>query len=333
MRISFFVILAMFGASAVEAQPSAMPEHDRIQLAEAFGLVDAVRDCIWPGWSAVPFAVLLVTPEYEFLVRHPRPSDDFLLATDYDSLLSSAVYVRDRQYPPNLLATFPAVGGVPTVVIGQAAHTEKTSTFWVITLLHEHFHQLQMVQPDYWDDVKELDLAGVDETGMWMLNYPFPYESAAAGVRFAHYRDALVEALASARGLEEDTYVSSFIAAKARFRDSLSDADYRYFSFQLWQEGVARYTEYRIADAAAELHEPLSTFEALGDFLPYSVAADSLRLALASELADLDLATHRRVAFYAVGAAEALLLDVVRPGWRRQYFNHPFYLERYLERR
>lgn len=333
MRTSLLLFLIFALASAAGAQQPSLREADRVRLAEAFHLADQVRDCIWPGWSEVPFAVLLVTPEHEFLVRHPRPSPDFALVTDYDSLLQSAVYVRDRQFPPNLLATFPAVGGLSTVVVGQPEQTGKSSTLWVITLLHEHFHQLQNAEPDYFGAVAALDLSGGDETGMWMLNYPFPYDSAAVAGRFMEYRDALQRALAAARGPSEAEHLSGYLAARERLREALDEADYRYFSFQLWQEGVARYTEYRVAETAAEQHEPLLAFRALADFMPYPTAADSLRRALAEELASLDLASGQRVAFYPVGAAEALLLDAVRPGWRRHYLGDTFYLERYYEGR
>ena len=60
----------------------------------------------------------------------------------------------------------------------------KTSTPWVVTMLHEHFHQLQDSQPNVFQDVMALDLAGGDQTGMWMLNYPFPYKDEKINVEF-----------------------------------------------------------------------------------------------------------------------------------------------------
>jgi hypothetical protein len=39
------------------------------------------------------------------------------------------------------------------------------------------------------------------------------------------------------------------------------------------------------------------------------------------------------VAFYPVGAAEALLLDAVRPGWHRRYLAEPFDLAAYYAER
>lgn len=325
-----FLLLTLLVVSTAEAQQPALREADRVRLAEAFLLARGVQEFVWAGWSIVPFAVLLVTPDYEFLVGHPRPSDDFTFI-GHDSLLQSAVHVRDRVFPPNLLATFPAVGGLSTVVIGQPEQTGKSSTFWVLTALHEHFHQLQSSQPDYYGAVASLDLAGGDETGMWMLNYPFAYDSAAVGARFAEYRDALQSALGAKRSPCAEAHVTDFLAARARLRESLSDADYRYLSFQLWQEGVARYTEHRVAEAAAIQHEPLPAFRALADFVPYAVAADTLRRELAEEMAGLELSVSKRVAFYPVGASEALLLDAARPGWRLRYHAEPIYLERYYE--
>src|SRR5215218_4041507 len=170
--------------SPTATRTAALAPDDRVRIAEAFRLADAIGDSIWPGWTSAPFAVLLVTPEREFLVRHPRPSSEFT-RIGYDSLLRSEVLVRDRTLSPSFLATFPAVGGVPTIVVGQPRATGKSSTEWVLTLLHEHFHQLQTSRPDYYARVGALGLARGDQTGMWMLNYAFPYDSSAARTRFA----------------------------------------------------------------------------------------------------------------------------------------------------
>jgi hypothetical protein len=110
----------MLLASAAEAQaPPTLPEMDRVRIAEAFRLADAIGNRVWPDWDKAPFAILLVTPEYEFLMRHPRPSEDFTAIPEANDS-KQKVWFRKRQFSPNLLATFPAVGGIPTIVIGQA---------------------------------------------------------------------------------------------------------------------------------------------------------------------------------------------------------------------
>ncbi len=139
----------------------AMAEIDRVRLREVFRLGDSIGDRIWPGWSKAPFAVLLITPDYEFLLRHPKPSADFT-SLGYDKMLKSDVYYRKRVFPTHYLATFPAISGsmISTIVVGQAENTSaKASSPWVITVLHEHFHQLQDSQPNFYAQVNALNLA------------------------------------------------------------------------------------------------------------------------------------------------------------------------------
>src|SRR5713101_2629106 len=88
----FFLLCSSYAAA--QNQP-AIPEIDRTRLAEAFRLGDQIGDRVWPGWSKAPFAVLLVTPDYEFLMRHPKPSADFT-NLGYDELLKTDVYYRKR---------------------------------------------------------------------------------------------------------------------------------------------------------------------------------------------------------------------------------------------
>lgn len=181
MRSTFRGLLWLIGwlaapaAADAQAAPALSPP-DRVRLAEAIRLADAVCETVWPGWGRAAMPVLLVTDSAEFLVGHPRPSADFV-RLGADPLLRREVWTRPPQFSPTLLATFPAVGGLPTIVIGSAERTGKSSTAWVLTLLHEHFHQWQYSQPDYYAGVTRLALARGDTTGAWMLNYPFPYDS------------------------------------------------------------------------------------------------------------------------------------------------------------
>ena len=165
-----------------------LPHPDRVRLAEAFRIGQRLGDEMWRGWSGAPFAVLLATPKHEFLVRHPQPSKDFALI-GHDKALRSDVHVRDRRFPTNLMAAAPAVGGISTVVIGRPEDTEAaTSTRWVLTLLHEHFHQMQDSLPGFFRATEALGLARGDRTRRWMLDFPFPYDDSEVGRRFSRVR-------------------------------------------------------------------------------------------------------------------------------------------------
>jgi hypothetical protein len=325
------VVLLCFCASLVQAQDKPeIPNVDRIRLAEAFRLADSLGNRIWAEWNQAPFAVLLVTPEIEFLIRHPKPSNDFQLL-GYDPLLRSKVYFRKRTQPVTFLATFPAVGGVPTIVIGQAENTTaKTSTPWVVTVLHEHFHQLQYSQPRYHSDVNALELSRGDQTGMWMLNYPFPYDWMEMEEHFSLLTLMLADVVEARTQRDFAAKLSVYLKQRHELEQTLSPDDYRYFSFQLWQEGIARYTEYRIAQLAAGGYRPSRAFRGLHDYQSFRDVATQIKRGIMSDLRTSQLAEYKRVIFYALGAAEGLALDRNNASWRSRYFKEPFYLNKYF---
>jgi hypothetical protein len=323
-RVCGGALVAILFASTAVGQ--GLTGDDRIRLAETQRLARAIEDSVWPGWSSAPFAVLLVTDSLEFLVWHPRPSPDFQ-SLGYDSLLAAEVSVRPRQHAPNVLATFPAVGGVPTIVVGQPAKTGKNSTTWVLTLLHEHFHQLQMSRPGYFAAVDALHLSDGDQTGMWMLTYPFPYDSGSIQRHFAALAQVLLRTAFGDSGGPTADALRGYGAMRRLLRDDLAAADARYLDFQLWQEGVARYVEYAAARAAARRYAPSPAFAALPDFVSYADAARALREQLLRELRTVDLGFKKRVTFYPIGAARALLLERTSPGWKEAYFTRLFTLD------
>lgn len=322
------IILLVLQTAPAQEKP-VISETDRIRLAEAFRLGDALGDRLWKDWSRAPFAVLLITAEHEFLVRHPKPSNEFILI-GYDRLLKSDVFFRKRVFQKNFLATFPAVGGVSTIVAGQAESTDaKTSTPWVVTLLHEHFHQLQDSRPGMYADVEALNLARGDKSGMWMLNYAFPYESAEVVKQVSELSKLLAEAIES-RQADFAARLAAYLQARRQLEKMLTADDYKYFSFQLWKEGIARYTEHHVAKLAAASYKPSKEFQSLADYTPFKVTSDSLLKNIVRELRTLTLGNYRRVAFYYLGSGEGLLLDRATPKWRNRYFTDKFFLERYF---
>lgn len=320
--LAFLAAAALAAGRPPDSPAPRIPEADRIRLAEAFRLAGAVGDRIWPGWAAVPFSVVLVTPETEFFVRHASPPAD-ARSLGWDSLLGSEVSSRPRTFPPGLLATFP-IEGISTVVVGQLEKTNASSpTDWVVTLLHEHFHQLQEAQPGFYARVNALGLSRGDQTGMWMLNFPFPYDSPAVAKAYGAAAQTLRATLGGADS-------GAFLAARERFRGAVAGDDLKYFDFQLWKEGVARYTQVRVARFASDpaRYSPAPAFAAQAGYVTYAALAHDLEETILDELASQTLAGDRRIVVYPFGAGEALLLDRLRPCWRDQYFANMFTLAR-----
>ncbi|MGA9354921.1 MAG: hypothetical protein WBV46_14620 [Terriglobales bacterium] len=307
-----------------ETHTPQLPEKDAIRIREFYRLNGRIADDVWPGWSRTIGPLLLVTKEGEFLTHHPDTPSDF-------ERIGEGFYARPRQFSVNLLATFSAFGPQSVIVIGEPENTEaKTSTPWLITLMHEHFHQLQDSQPGMMEATKGLGLAHGDETGMWMLNYPFPYEKPEVTRSFADLRKLLLEALGEKKDARFRKLAGQYAAERKKFFSQLGPDDRKYFSFQLWKEGIARYVQVKSAEAAAG-YQPTPEFAALPDYEPFASYAKRFRGDTMRELGEADLAKWKRTVVYSFGACEGFLLDRVNAKWRDDYFERPFTLDPYFD--
>lgn len=292
-----------------------LPHDDVIRIAEFYRLATQIQDKIWPGWSHTPAPLLLVTEQAEFLTHHPKPPGDF-------TKIGEDLYARPRKFAPHFLATFPAFGQPAIIVVGEPQNTEaKTSTPWLITLMHEHFHQLQYDQPGYYAAVEHLGLSRGDTTGMWILNYSFPYDNPEVVKGFSHLRDLLLRVLEETDPKEFKKLATEYLRERQLVFARLAPDDHKYFSFQLWQEGIARYTQIKAAEGAA-IYKPSSEYVALTDYEPFASYARRVGAETLDELQQADLAKLKRVFVYSFGAAEGLLLDRLTSNWKSEYFNH-----------
>jgi hypothetical protein len=157
-----------------------------------------------------------------------------------------------------------------------------------------------------------------------MLDYPFPYDSAPVQQAVRGLATALRRAL-DAPGAGRRAAVEAVVAARDELRSRLDADDYRYLEFQFWQEGTARFVEYAVLKAAVAGRSSRA-FRSLPDYEPYAAELRRRQEALRRELDELTLGSSRRVAFYPLGAAIALLLDQTRPDWKRVYTERPFTL-------
>ena len=311
--LAFFIaaILLLLAPDRLQTQ------EDLTRLIEdARFLVATSGDAIWTGFADAPAGVLLIDGEQERLYCHPDEPDGFSWA-GMNAQTGCDVYARERVFPPNLLASFPAVDGVPTVVIGTPEATGLDAAQWTRTLVHERFHQLQYSWPGYYPGTRALGLHGDDDTGEWMLNYPFPYADEAVATALQRMAALLGDALTVAEGagsrVEQAAAIRRYVSARSDAAALVSAADWRYVEFQMWQEGVAAWTEAAVWEHAGEAGPPL-------------------RARLATTLEQLDVADLGRVAFYALGAGEAALLDSAGEGWREHYWLEPFQLGRSIKR-
>ncbi|HTS38258.1 MAG TPA: hypothetical protein VMH04_21470 [Candidatus Solibacter sp.] len=311
-------------ATAAVAQNPRLPTEDAIRIKEFYSLATALQDKLWPGWSKVPAPLMLVTSDTEFLTHHAAPPKEM-------QMVEHDLYARPRQFPTGFQATFPAFGPPAVMVVGQPVNTaSKRSTPWLFMVMHEHFHQLQWAQPGYMDAINGLGLSRGDTTGMWMLNYPFPYENPEVVKSFHALRDLLLIVLEEKDEVAFKKLANQYLEQRKKFFALLSADDHKYFSFQLWQEGIARYTEVKAAELAADYH-PATEFAALTDYESFASYAAKARPNTLSELREANLTSWRRTVVYSFGAAEGFFLDRVNPGWKGRYFAATLSADAYFE--
>jgi hypothetical protein len=319
--LSFLAITLLVFAAAAQQ----VPHEDAVRIAEFHRLAAQIEDQIWPNWSKVPAPLLLLTDKTEFLVHNPTPPQDFIQ-------VGNGVFARPRHYQLDLQATFPAFGLPATIVIGEPQNTDsKHSTPWLIVMMHEHFHQMQSSQPGYTEAMNHLGLSGGDTTGMWMLNYPFPYERPEVVQAFSELRDLLLNALAQNDDEKFKKIAAEYRAQRKKVFAQLSANDHIYLSFQLWQEGIARYTQIKAAEVAAS-YRPTAEYAALPDYESFADYARRPRADTLDELRKADIGKMKRVFVYPFGAAEGLLLDRLNPDWKSEYFKYPFSTDQLFEK-
>lgn len=331
--VTSVLVLLLTHAAAAQAAPKLigedvhtpqLPEKDAIRIREFYRLAPQIADDVWLDWSGTLAPLLLVTNDGEFLTHHPDPPQDF-------ERIGDNLYARPRQFSVNLLATFPAFGPQLVIVVGEPENTDaKTSTPWLIALMHEHFHQFQDSQPGMMKAITDLGLAHGDQTGMWMLNYPFPYDKPEVARSFTDLRNLLFEALTEKKEVKFRKLAQQYAVERKKFFGQLAPEDRKYFSFQLWKEGIARYVQIKSAEAAAH-YQPTPEFAALTDYESFASYAGRFRGDTMRELSQADLAKWKRSVVYSFGACEGFLLDRVNPRWKDGYFKNLFTLDPYFE--
>lgn len=191
-------------------------------------------------------------------------------------------------------------------------------------------HQLQDSQQGIYAEIDKLDLARGDTTGMWMLNYAFPYDTPQVKKQFTLLGKRLANALQADGKADFSNKLTAYLETRRELQAMLAEDDYKYLSFQLWKEGIARYTEYQVAKLAAAKYKPSKAFRSLPDYTTFESVAKGTMNGIINELSNLNVEDSQRVAFYPLGAGEGLLLDKVNPQWKARYFTDKFFVDEYF---
>ncbi len=323
-RAALLVIAILCRVSTAEAQgpmPQGLSTRDTAIIEEAYHLWSSVADNIWPGAARVPIPLVYITQENEYAVGFLRSLEGFTTSAKLGS--TKVVQVRRRTLNVNLSASFD-VAGISAAVMGCPEALNKTSGEWVITAAHEMFHVFQAARGGQ-QKVAALEIGPTNDAS-WQLNLPFPYKDADV-MRLIHLQGYPLWLAVTNSDLADAKYNLGTALDAARvyraYLDRLAPEGrlYRYSEFQEWNEGVAAYTEYRVADAAAHgTYHPTEAFAALTDFSSYQRVWEQAYQGRIFLLKHAGRAAQSRTAFYHLGMGKALALDKVNPNWKDSYF-------------
>jgi hypothetical protein len=305
-------VLAFLAALALVATPQPPPEPERRLIAEAQTIVRSEGDHAWPGLSQAPLPILLIGPEQETLFCGPATKG--FQNTGFDPVTRCAMQARPRELPVDLAAATD-LGNVSVIQMGVPAALEATQGEWIVTFLHEAFHQYQSILPGYATAVEGVRAKLGRTGGQWMLDYPFPYSDPNVKAAFAAMTSSAARFLAAKDDTQANAAIRDYVRARNLARDAVGADHWLYYEFQVGQEGVARWAELRFAGAAGRDRPDIA---AIGQERTAGLAT-SLR-AIDSQGVNI----WKRSVFYVLGAIEASMLEKVRPKWQLEYVANPF---------
>jgi peroxiredoxin len=317
---------ATFGSTTValasQGQTPQLPRDASVVIAEAYHLWKSLGGKLWPGWNEIEMPMLYITQDYEFAIGFPRSLQGFQMQLQ-NEILGKTVQVRKRILAPDLTASFP-IDSIPAVVIGTPTAIEASSGQWVFTALHEMFHVLQFSRGEQ-DKVAELNL-GPQSDASWQLNFPFLYKNEDV-MRSIHLQGYLLYLTATSTNEVDSKYNAGTALDSIKvYRAFLKQQDemgqlYKYSIFQEWKEGVAYYTEYKLAEAAAtQGYQPTKDFQKLADYKSYQQLWDETYKNRIYLVKHAGRAARSRLAFYHIGLGKGILLDHILPDWKNRYF-------------
>jgi hypothetical protein len=310
-------------------------EHaDRVVVENAWRLRAALGDQLWPGWSEISIPLVYVAGDHEFAIGFDSAPDGF--SSSEQTLADMPVYVRKRELSPNLAAAFP-FQGTPCVVIGTPKALESGPTRWTLTAVHEMFHVLQMSRGSM-QKVDSLKIVEGDNDGSWQLNYPFPYDHPDV-MRLFHLTGYPLYLAVEKSQTDIDvkynigTTIDAMNVLQGHLQNETGDdRAYDYARFQLWYEGIARYTEHQMARLAAESgFEPTEDMQSLPDYKPYHVVWERDYEPQANLFKHAGRVARSRTEFYHLGLGMGLALDRSGIDWKEKYFASDVWLDDLLK--
>lgn len=292
-----------------------LSKNDVALIREALHLQSVLGRSIWPNWNSSKTPFLYKTPGYDFLINHPKPPADFKPFND--KLWGAEIMVRANKDTFSYRAAYP-IEGIITVVV-SAPKKEEDPCSWVLMAAHELFHIYQG-----FDRSVANPFIG-KYSNYHELSFPFDYKNknilAGCGIE----AELLVNLVTKNIINSGDSVVSKkvFNRMQTIFSAIITDSlQIKYKQWMEWLEGVAKYTEYKLAYLAGSPsgYKPSKEFS---DTFPDASYADLWTKSYAGQISPIRFVgegVSGSMMFYYTGIGKALVLDKIQPDWKMRYF-------------
>jgi len=339
-RFAVIAVLLLAGIGAIRAAGAEPPAESRLAAAdialigEAYRLVKTLGAEVWPDFERTDAPVLYIKGERQYAVGFPTPLEGFV-PLEGVTVAGRAVQVAPRSFPPALAAAFP-LQGIHAAVLGTPAVLELSPPQWALKAAHEMFHVFQY-RHGWLEKVAALEIGPRDQAD-WQLNFPFPYQDpdVAALMHLGSYPTCLAIGATTAADAVYNTGVAAEALAVLQgvLRSKTGDEKaWRYLLFQEATEGVAKYAERRIAEAAAAAGgRPAVEFSALPGCVPYGTVWTDDYAGQTFLVKHTGRVSRNRTKFYHLGLGKCLLLDRLDPAWKARYFEMGIWLPDLVDR-
>lgn len=304
------------GPGATTGGGAELTRDEWARLEEVWHLLAAKGPSVWDGWGAEMPSLLLQAQDFDYLVGHPSPPAGFE-SVDGLALAGEQVSRRDGHLVPGIgvqqigdrlgVAVLPRdrLQALLDDMFGEGV-IALDHVQYVRWVAHESFHVFEMTAmsgelPRFGFEGEEMDLVARLEA------------TAGFSDRLAEEGRLLRRALESSDDANMRASGAEFLAARAERRSGLSAEIVAFEQALEWTEGLARYSDVRLLQAAAADYVPSEGYVALG--ATYA-DADTTWAAALEVLDDLSAVPGTlRDRYYELGAAEGFLLDRLAPGW------------------
>jgi hypothetical protein len=291
------------GDQAIPLDLEVLNPADKADLAEIMRLKTELGDQVWPGLSRLDIPLILYNERFEFLVGEEKPPSPWE-AVSGDDFQGRLYFRRPAENPQSFAVAVGTrwAGSIGTLELMNSQVPFRLSReFHAVTMLHEVFHALQAtLAPQHF----------AMAMSVYRSEDQYPYQDAQFSTAWNNEGEALAGALGATEGVAVSGLVKKFLAIReARRTRVVLDPELISYECELeWLEGLAKYAEVEFFKLAASraAEAAFASYRSGHPFWPADLAR--LRRNLGGQKGDLR--------FYLSGAAQAMLLDRLSPGWK-----------------